>query len=50
MSKAPKSYAVPSSFGGYPLYFKAGDYSQSSSSSSTVGALVHFYTLAFSHS
>ena len=50
LSKVPKSYAVPSSFGGYPLYFKAGDDSQSSSSSSTIGALVHVYALSFSHS
>ena len=47
---AAKSFTVPSSFASYPMYFKAGDYNQSSSSSSTVGALVHFYALAFSHS
>jgi hypothetical protein len=47
---AAKSYAVPSSFDSYPMYFKAGDYNQSSSSSSTIGALVHFYALSFSHS
>jgi hypothetical protein len=45
-----KTYAVPSSFSGYPMYFKAGDYNQSSSGSSSVGALVHFHALSYSHS
>ena len=47
---AAKSFAVPSSFKGYPMYFKAGDYDQSSGSSSTVGATVHFYALSVAHS
>ena len=43
-------WAIPSSFYGYLMYFKAGDYDQSTGSSSTVGALVHFYALSFHHS
>eukprot|EP00456_Euglypha_rotunda_P032135 TRINITY_DN2492_c0_g1_i4.p1 TRINITY_DN2492_c0_g1~~TRINITY_DN2492_c0_g1_i4.p1 ORF type:complete len:201 (+),score=27.78 TRINITY_DN2492_c0_g1_i4:89-604(+) len=34
----------------YPLYFKAGDYVQDNSSSSTQGGLIHFYSLTTSHS
>ncbi|MFI5606257.1 polysaccharide lyase family 7 protein [Amycolatopsis sp. NPDC051903] len=44
------SFPMPSSFKSYPMYFKAGDYDQSSGSSSTVGARVHFYSLSVSHS
>ena len=44
------SYAIPSSFDSYPQYFKAGDYDQSSGSSSTVGAKVQFYALTVKHS
>ncbi|HWG25687.1 polysaccharide lyase family 7 protein [Actinospica sp.] len=45
-----QSFAMPSSFTGYPMYFKAGDYDQSSGSSSTVGAAVQFYALSVYHS
>jgi hypothetical protein len=31
------------------MYFKAGDYDQSSGSSSTVGAKVQFYALTIHH-
>ena len=44
------SYAIPSSFDAYHQYFKAGDYNQSSSSSTTNGAKVKFYSLTVSHS
>jgi len=47
---AAKKYTVPSSFDPYGMYFKAGDYNQSSSSSSTIGATVHFYALKITHS
>jgi len=39
------SYGIPSSFNQYRQYFKAGSYNQSSSSSTTNGARVKFYTL-----
>jgi hypothetical protein len=44
------SYAMPSSFDSYPMYFKAGDYDQTSGSSSSVGAKVQFYALSVYHS
>ena len=44
------SYSIPSSFNAYHQYFKAGDYNQSSSSSTTNGAKVKFYALTVSHS
>jgi hypothetical protein len=44
------SYSIPSSFNQYKQYFKAGSYNQSSSSSTTKGARVAFYSLAVSHS
>jgi hypothetical protein len=44
------SYAIPSAFNQYHQYFKAGDYNQSSSSSTSKGAKVKFYTLTVSHS
>jgi hypothetical protein len=44
------SYAIPSSFNQYHQYFKAGDYNQSSSSSTSNGAKVKFYALTVSHS
>ena len=44
------SYAIPSSFDAYHQYFKAGDYNQSSSGSTTNGAKVKFYSLTVSHS
>ena len=43
------SYAIHSSFLPYKQYFKAGSYNQSSSSSTTNGARVAFYSLAISH-
>ena len=43
------TFTMPSSFNGYPMYFKAGDYDQSSGSSSTVGAKVQFYALSPHH-
>jgi hypothetical protein len=47
---AHTSYSVPSSFNAYHQYFKAGDYNQSSSSSTSNGAKVKFYGLTVSHS
>jgi len=44
------SYSIPSSFNAYKQYFKAGSYNQSSSSSTTNGAKVKFYSLTVSHS
>jgi hypothetical protein len=44
------SYSIPSSFDPYNMYFKAGDYNQSSSSSTTNGAKVKFYALTVVHS
>ena len=43
-------YSIPSSFGAYDMYFKAGDYNQSASSSTANGAKVKFYSLTVSHS
>jgi hypothetical protein len=43
------SYTIPSSFNGYRNYFKAGDYNQSASSSTSNGAKVKFYSLTVSH-
>jgi hypothetical protein len=43
------SYSIPSSFNQYRQYFKAGSYNQSSSSSTTNGARVAFYSLTVSH-
>lgn len=42
-------YAIPSSFEAYHMYFKAGSYNQSSSSSTTKGARVAFYALTVHH-
>ena len=44
------SYSIPSSFNAYHQYFKAGDYNQSASSSTSNGAKVKFYSLTVSHS
>jgi len=44
------TYPIPSSFNPYRQYFKAGDYNQSSSSSTSNGAKVKFYALTVSHS
>lgn len=43
-------YPIPSSFDKYNMYFKAGSYNQSSSSSTTKGARVAFYALTVRHS
>ncbi|MFI5910005.1 polysaccharide lyase family 7 protein [Dactylosporangium sp. NPDC051541] len=43
------SYAIPSSFNQYGMYFKAGSYNQSSSESTTNGAKVKFYSLVVRH-
>ena len=42
-------FTMPSSFNGYGMYFKAGDYDQTAGSSSTVGAKVSFYALGVAH-
>ncbi len=44
------TYPIPSSFNAYHQYFKAGDYNQSSASSTSNGAKVKFYALTVSHS
>jgi hypothetical protein len=44
-----KSYSIASGFNAYHQYFKAGDYNQSSSSSTSNGAKVKFYALAVAH-
>ena len=46
---ATTSYAIPSSFNQYGMYFKAGSYNQSSSESTTNGAKVKFYSLTVNH-
>ncbi|GHJ43086.1 hypothetical protein Cs7R123_04280 [Catellatospora sp. TT07R-123] len=43
------SYPIPSSFNQYHQYFKAGDYNQSSSTSTSNGAKVKFYALSVTH-
>jgi hypothetical protein len=45
----PHVYPLPASFIGYGEYFKAGNYIQSNSDSSDIGALVKFYALSVSH-
>ncbi|GAA4493257.1 polysaccharide lyase family 7 protein [Actinoallomurus oryzae] len=44
-----KSYPIASGFNAYHQYFKAGDYNQSSSNSTTNGAKVKFYALTVAH-
>ena len=44
------TYSIASGFTAYHQYFKAGDYNQSSSSSTSNGAKVKFYALSVSHS
>lgn len=44
------SYPIASGFSAYHQYFKAGDYNQTSSSSTSKGAKVKFYSLTVSHS
>jgi hypothetical protein len=43
------TFAMSSSFDNEGMYFKAGDYDQSTGSSTTVGAKVQFYALAITH-
>jgi hypothetical protein len=43
------TWTLPSAFNGYPMYFKAGDYDQTSGSSGSVGAKVQFYALTIHH-
>lgn len=43
------TYDMPTSFSGYGMYFKAGDYDQSAGSDAGVGATVKFYALEVSH-
>lgn len=43
------TYPIASGFDAYHQYFKAGDYNQSSSSSTTNGAKVKFYSLTVAH-
>jgi hypothetical protein len=47
---AAQTWQASSTFNGYGMYFKAGDYDQTSGTSSTVGARVAFYALNISHS
>lgn len=44
------TYSIASGFNAYHQYFKAGDYNQSSSSSTSKGAKVKFYSLTVQHS
>jgi hypothetical protein len=46
---ATQTFTMPASFNGLPEYFKAGDYDQTSGTSSTVGARVQFYALTVQH-
>lgn len=50
LNGANHSWSLPTSFRSLPMYFKAGDYDQSTGSSSTVGAKVQFYALTITHS
>jgi hypothetical protein len=43
------TWPLASAFKSYTMYFKAGDYDQSTGSSSTVGAKVQFYALSIQH-
>jgi hypothetical protein len=43
------AYTMPASFNGYGMYFKAGDYNQSTGPDPTVGATVKFYALNVAH-
>src|SRR5438270_270959 len=43
------TFPMSSTFNGFTMYFKAGDYDQSVGSSSTVGAKVQFYALTIHH-
>ncbi|MGO9834065.1 MAG: polysaccharide lyase family 7 protein [Polyangiaceae bacterium] len=47
----PHTYTMPASFGGYGMYFKAGDYDQTADADAgaALGATVKFYALQVSH-
>lgn len=45
-----QTWPLPSAFNGYKMYFKAGDYDQSTGSDATIGATVHFSALKIAHS
>ncbi|GAA1999553.1 polysaccharide lyase family 7 protein [Catenulispora subtropica] len=45
-----RTWTASSTFDGYGMYFKAGDYDQTSGSDPSVGARVGFYRLAIHHS
>jgi len=47
---AARTWTASSTFNGYGMYFKAGDYDQSTGSDGSVGARVGFYALSISHS
>lgn len=47
---APQTWTASSTFDGYGMYFKGGNYDQTSGSDSSVGANVGFYALSISHS
>jgi hypothetical protein len=46
---ATSMYPLPASFRGYGMYFKAGDYDQTTGAEASVGATVKFYALQVSH-
>ncbi|HEU5268701.1 MAG TPA: polysaccharide lyase family 7 protein, partial [Jatrophihabitans sp.] len=46
---AAQTWTASSTFDGYGMYFKAGDYDQSSGSDASVGARVGFYALSIHH-
>jgi hypothetical protein len=46
---ATSTFTMPSSFTGYGMYFKAGDYDQTAGTDATIGATVKFYALQVDH-
>ncbi len=50
LNGSTQTWPLPSSFDQEGMYFKAGDYDQSTGTSSTVGAKVQFYALSVKHS
>jgi hypothetical protein len=46
----PTPFTMPTSFTGYGMYFKAGNYDQSAGTDASVGATVKFYALSLQHS
>jgi hypothetical protein len=46
---AAQTWTASSTFNGYGMYFKAGDYDQTSGSDASVGAKVGFYALSIYH-